>query len=84
MPEPTLAELRAANRGRRQLAAERDVPIAVTLLKLRGWTERQMAVASARLMYPEWSWAQIGAALGLTKDQAVAVFRRMAIAAGLR
>lgn len=72
------------NRGRRCLAAERDVPIARTLLKLQGWDSRQQAVAYARAREPEWSWSQIGAALDLTKDQAVAVFRRMAVAAGLR
>jgi len=84
-----ISGLRDSNSGRIVRAAQRDVAIAQRLLlrsdlTAAAWDDRQRDVAAARLGHPEWSWAQIGASLGLTKDQAVGVFRRMAQLAGLR
>lgn len=75
---------RRHNEARTLAAAARDSAIAATLLGGAGLTDGQVVLALTRAVHPDWSWAQIGAHLGLSKDQAVARFRRMAQMAGLR
>jgi hypothetical protein len=78
------ANFRAANRGRRDAAAGRDVTAARWALALAsadewppGWPGAWHAVAIARVAHPEDNWAQVGARLGWTKDRAVGCMRRL-------
>lgn len=73
-----------ANANRSAAAARRDVELAGKLL-VAGWLDdRAAAIATARVRHPAFTWRQIGAALGMTKDEAVSVFRRRCEEAGLR
>lgn len=78
----TCAGLAAASR-RQRVAAERDVPAARELLRLPDLTETQRAIAYQRWQNPGWTWAQVGASLGITRDQAATTFRRLAGREGL-
>jgi DNA-binding transcriptional regulator WhiA len=67
--------------GRRQKAAsDRDVAIAQRILANSGLYQRlslgQRAVLMKRVENPDWSWAQIGEALGLSKTAAWARWQR--------
>jgi hypothetical protein len=76
--------LRAYNQSRAAATGARDAAIAEQLLATGGLDARQRHIAGVRAALPEWSWAQVGRALGLTKNQAACEFRRMSCRAGLR
>jgi hypothetical protein len=68
-----------ANATRSVAAAQRDVIRARTALATLGprCGERARSVAEARIADPDASWREIGDRLGLTKDQAIGLFRRL-------
>lgn len=75
--ENRAAALAGASRSRSRRAAERDAETARALLARDGWDGRQRDILTARAGHPEWTWAEVAGSLGLTKDQALATFRRM-------
>lgn len=64
-------------------AARRDVILAGKLLAAP-IDDRAELVAAARVAHPDWTWRQIGEALGIGKWAAFSLFRRRCIEAGLR
>ena len=66
-----------ANTARAARAGTRDAAAARELLARYNLTPREISVAMTRAKHPEWTWAQIGASLGMTKDQAWSTFRRL-------
>jgi hypothetical protein len=72
------------NDARARAAARRDAVIARSLADLGGLNARQAALVNARWSHPDWTWAQVGRSLGMSKYSAAAAFRRMAMKAGLR
>jgi hypothetical protein len=79
-----LSVLAEYNAARALTAATRDAAVARSLIDRGGLSRQQAAVAGARWSHPDWSWGQVAASLGLSKDQAVGTFRRLAVKAGLR
>lgn len=81
--ETSLAALRAANQRRTLAAAGRNRKLAATALMRLGpdcrpeWEE----VATEVILHSDRPWSEIGRRLGLTRDQAVARFRRLLTAA---
>jgi len=77
------ARLLASNAARARAAGHRNAGSATVILARFGGslTARQRAVAQARAASPEASWTEIGAALGMGKDEAAGLFRRTLAAA---
>jgi hypothetical protein len=69
----------AWNASRTRAAGHRDAGSATMILARYGDTvsARQRLVAEAKIAAPEASWTEIGATVGMTKDQAAGLFRRM-------
>jgi hypothetical protein len=78
-----LASLQAENERRVKAAGHRDAGAATMILArfAATVTPRQRLVAEARIADPEAPWSKIAARLGMTKDEAIGVFRRMLKAA---
>lgn len=68
-----------ANAERTSRAGRRDAERAARALEVLGdrCSDRMRAVAEARIARPEASWNEIGASLGMTKDQAASLFGRL-------
>ena len=71
--------LASANARRSAQAAERNARIAAVLLTRR-LPDSGRAVAEARAANPELGWPELAASIGLSKNQAVSVWRRLLIA----
>ena len=67
------------NAERTRQAGYRDAGMARRALEVLGeqCSQRMRAVAEARIAAPEAPWSEIAAHLGLTKDQAIGLFRRL-------
>lgn len=81
-----LANCAQANAARSASAANRDAEVALALLAdwPDGWPSDYRRVTEARAAHPDWTWAQIGGSLGLSKDAAVSCWRRLTGPAGSR
>jgi hypothetical protein len=65
------------NEERATGAGHRDAAIAAEVLsRASGLPERYVQVATARMEHPSEPWSQVAARIGMTKEQAVGVFRR--------
>jgi DNA-binding transcriptional regulator WhiA len=75
---PKTARLLTANADRTAAAAARDIPAAQLILNHMppGSPPVWADIAKARIALPDANWAEIGAAVGITKDSAVSHFRR--------
>jgi DNA-binding transcriptional regulator WhiA len=73
------AALRQANAAQTARAQERDAEIFRAALDAAGpgCPGHLKRVAEARILSPGVSWSQIGAALGMTKDQATGCARQL-------
>ena len=67
------------NAGRTRQAGRRDADLARHALEMLGarCSQRMREVAEARIAAPEAPWSEIAGKLGLTKDQATGLFRRL-------
>ena len=67
------------NAERSSLAGHRDAERARRALELLGpdCSQRMRMVAEARIASPDASWSELAGKLGLTKDQAAGLFRRL-------
>ena len=74
-----VASLRKVNVDRAREVARRDAEIAAEALRLGplDWPPAWLAVAQARQELPSASWREVGASIGITKDAAVGIFRRL-------
>jgi hypothetical protein len=80
LPSPVAAvPAGAASQDRHDLAAARDMEIAREALGAQPpWlTPRMQEVAQARVDHPEWSWAQLAEALGISRDAASGTLRQI-------
>jgi hypothetical protein len=68
------------NAERTRQAGHRDADLACRALEILGErvSQRTRAVAEARIAAPDAPWSEIAPKLGLTKDQAAGLFRRLA------
>jgi hypothetical protein len=77
---PPLTEgLVKINANRARIAAHRDAERGRRALEVLGdrCSQRARSVAEARIASPEAPWSEIAGQLGLTKGQAIGIFRRM-------
>ena len=74
-----LDSFRAAAAERTREAARRDVTVAAEALRAAppDWPPMWLAVAQARRQLPSASWREVGESIGITKDAAVGIFRRL-------
>jgi DNA-directed RNA polymerase specialized sigma24 family protein len=79
--DSTLAVFALVNRSRSERAAARDADVAAAALASPALTARQHAVIEARLDAPDLTYAELGAELGLTKNQVSGLMRRARIGA---
>ena len=77
--QPGMEGLASLNAERTRQAGHRDADVARRALEILGdqCSQRTRKVAEARIASPEASWSEIAAKLGLNKNQAAGLFRRL-------